>query len=97
MNNEKKKSPSRLLMGSFIVLLISTIILSGLCTDWGKVKITRVNLEAHDGQTVSAIMYVPKSATSEAPAPAAILLHGRSNSENRISANTGKNTVTESE
>lgn len=80
MNNEKKKSPSRLLMGSFIVLLISTIILSGLCTDWGKVKITRVNLEAHDGQTVSAIMYVPESATSEAPAPAAILLHGRSNS-----------------
>lgn len=75
----KGKIKVNLLTGSFLVMLVATIILSGLCTDWWKVKITRVNLQAADGDTVSAIMYIPNTATSESPAAAAICLHGRSN------------------
>jgi dienelactone hydrolase len=79
MAKSKISDAARFLITSFVILLLATVVLSGFCTDWGKVKITRVTLQAADGNTISSIMYVPKTATRDNPAAAAICLHGRSN------------------
>lgn len=61
------------------VLLVSTIFIWGFQTNWGQVKIERQNITATDGSSVSMLVYTPKSATPDNPAPVVVINHGRSN------------------
>ncbi|MCC8061238.1 MAG: hypothetical protein LIO81_10485 [Clostridiales bacterium] len=47
-------------------------------TGWGNVRITRLSLVGDDGMRYSALMYVPKNATNETPAPGIMMYHGNS-------------------
>ena len=61
------------------ILLVCSTLIWGFQTSWGSVKIKRLNLTSQDGTTVSSLIYIPKNATDETPAPVAVIYHGRSN------------------
>ena len=65
---------------SLVTFLLLSILMWGIGTSWGYVKVTRIRIVADDGLTYSAIMYVPRSATNENPAPGFMGQHGRSTS-----------------
>lgn len=67
-------------VGVLAVLVVLTTLLWGITTGWGRVKITRTNIQSTDGKTVSAVVYRPVTATNENPAPIVVNLHGRANS-----------------
>ena len=67
--------------GKFLALAIVLIILGGLLssaidTDFGAVKTERIYLVDNDGYTVTADIFIPKTATAESPAPAMIITPG---------------------
>lgn len=73
----RKKSILRLII-SFVLLVAVTLANWGVITGWGDVKIKRINLIGDDGLTYSALLYVPKTATDDTPAPAIYMIHGGS-------------------
>ena len=78
MERKKNKAVSFFAACMAILLVCSTLIW-GFQTSWGSVKIKRLNLTSQDGTTVSSLIYIPKNATDETPAPVAVIYHGRSN------------------
>ncbi len=78
MSKLKKRLP--FIAAIFLLLLLFTVLLWGVTTGWGQVEITRTNIQSTDGKTVSAVVYRPKTATNESPAPVVVNLHGRANS-----------------
>ena len=56
--------------------LLALILVIGTDTAWGKVKVEEMQLSSADGDRVHAMLYKPKSATAENPAPAIVLYHG---------------------
>ena len=78
MKTEKQKAV-RFLAITLAILLLSSIFVWGFQTDWGRVEIRRMNLTNEDGTKLSTLLYLPKNATEETPAPLAIIYHGRSN------------------
>ncbi len=63
-----------------VALILFATLMWGVTTSWGQVTITRTNIQSTDGKTLSAVVYRPKTATNEAPAPVVVNLHGRANS-----------------
>ncbi len=61
---------------TLVILLIASIVNWGVVTGWGNVRIDRLKLLGTDGAEYSALMYVPKNATNETPAPALLCFHG---------------------
>jgi hypothetical protein len=75
--SEVKKSKSLLFICiSLILILIGTVLSYSIDTNGGTVKIERLKLVDKDGYTVSAVIRIPKTATSETPAPAMIVVPG---------------------
>ena len=73
------KKTSRVTRGFLIMLallIIMTFVNWGFITGWGNVKIDRLNLNGTENTPFSALLYVPKNATNETPAPALICFHG---------------------
>lgn len=66
----------------FLIALALTVIFSvcnwGVITGWGSVTITQLSLVGDNGETYTGLMYVPRSATNETPAPALLSMHGAS-------------------
>lgn len=58
---------------------MSAVFMRTFQKSWGDVKISRLYLAGSDGTSVSTLIYVPKSAADETPAPVAVIFHGRSN------------------
>lgn len=79
-NTPLQKTGAEKTVRIFLIILATTLLLSvvnwGVITGWGGVRITRLTLVGNDGLRYSALMYVPKSATDDTPAPAAIFTHG---------------------
>lgn len=61
---------------SLALMLLSGIVASIVQTSAGKVSITDMRWQARPGQTISALLYKPASATAANPAPAIVLGHG---------------------
>lgn len=61
------------------ILVVCSVLIWGFQSGWGNVKIKRLNLTSQDGTTVSSLIYIPKNATNDTPAPLAVIYHGRSN------------------
>ncbi|MBQ0072013.1 MAG: hypothetical protein KBS81_09230, partial [Spirochaetales bacterium] len=53
-----------------VLMALSLLLIIGVDTNWGKTEVTKLNLASADGDQISALMYRPKSATAENPAPA---------------------------
>ncbi len=70
---------ARFLALSLAVLLISSIFIWGFQTDWGSVSIRRLQLVGENGTKISTLLYLPKTATKDTPAPCVVIYHGRSN------------------
>ncbi|MCC8061249.1 MAG: alpha/beta hydrolase [Clostridiales bacterium] len=79
MSNAKRSSAVRFFCLTFVILLISSVFIWGFQTGWGQIKIDRLMLSGDNGEAVSTLIYVPKTATNENPAPVVVINHGRSN------------------
>ncbi len=71
-----KKTPKFWLVISLIICLISALGASVIQTDYGNVTVTDLKVETASGETLSALLFVPDTATSETPAPAIVTSHG---------------------
>lgn len=58
------------------VLLVSAILVCGTDTAWGDVEVSHIVLASDTGDEVNCLLYKPKSATAENPAPCVMLGHG---------------------
>ncbi len=76
---KKTNNGVRFLALCLAVLLASSILIWGFQSAWGDVTIKRLTLTTPDGEALSTLIYIPKTATKENPAPCAIIYHGRSN------------------
>lgn len=85
MSERKKKSVS-FLAAALAVLLTLTVLLWGVSSQWGSVRIKRTYLFADNGDKVSVIVYIPHNATNAAPAPVVLNFHGRANSAHTLDA-----------
>lgn len=72
----KKSKTVRGFLIALAVLLLTSVVNWGIITNWGNVKITNLTLVGDDGNRYTAILYVPKTATTANPAPAIIMAHG---------------------
>ena len=61
------------------LLLVVSVMIWGFQTSWGDVEIQRLDLAGDNGTKISTLIYIPKNATNENPAPAVLVFHGRSN------------------
>lgn len=69
--------------GSIVLLLIALVLALGggwladrVRTDEGSIEVETVSFTAADGRTMTAELYVPETATPEAPAPGVLAVHG---------------------
>lgn len=76
MSDVKRSKSLLFLVISLILILIGTLLSYAVDTNWGTVKIERLKLVDKDGYTVSAVLRIPNTATSENPAPAMIVVPG---------------------
>ena len=76
METKKKSKVTRGFLIMLALLVIMTFVNWGFITGWGNVKISRLNLNGTENTPFSALLYVPKNATNETPAPALICFHG---------------------
>ncbi len=78
-SSRTKNKAGRFLAFTMAVLMIATVLLWGVSSNWGDVTIKRYTLVTDDGKEVSGVLYIPKTATAENPAPCVINMHGRAN------------------
>lgn len=74
-----KRQAVRFFCVTMAVLLVSSIFIWGFQTAWGQVEIRRLQLVGENGTKISTLVYIPKTASVERPAPCAVIYHGRSN------------------
>lgn len=64
----------------FCIMLALTVLASilnwGIISGWGNVKIRRLTLSGFSGDSISALLYIPKNATNDTPAPLLFNCHG---------------------
>lgn len=65
---------------AIVLMVVGTILNVSVTTNHGNVKVTRVTYSDDLGNIVSAQLYIPKTATSDTPAPAVLTNHGGGNS-----------------
>lgn len=70
------KKKNLCLLISLLLIVIGSVISYQVDTDWGQIETTRIKINDKDGFEVSANLYIPKSATSQSPAPAMIISPG---------------------
>ena len=73
-----KTSTRILAVVTVILFALSMLLIIGTDSDWGKVELTRMTLTSADGDEISAMLYKPKTATPDNPAPAVLYAHGGS-------------------
>ena len=82
-----KRSAKILLCVSLVLMLLCGIVVSAVQTDGGKVTMKELNLETDDGYSMSAYLFIPRTATAETPAPAVVTSHGYLNNKEMSDAN----------
>jgi pimeloyl-ACP methyl ester carboxylesterase len=69
---------------ALVITLIGAFIASGVQTVGGTVSIKTVSIAAEDGRTISALLFVPATATDSTPAPAVLINHGYLNVKEHV-------------
>lgn len=81
MENEKKFSRAKKWLAIIAgLLVVCTVLMWGIATSWGSVKITRVSIAGNNGTTMTAVQFIPKGVNAENPAPVVLTNHGANNS-----------------
>ena len=75
MQNTKKCAWQRL-WGALITVIVGTIGATIVQTSGGRVQIKDLRWETASGHLMSALLFIPKSATAETPAPGIVTSHG---------------------
>lgn len=73
---QKAKRDTRVLMITVVLLLVSMIGASIVQSSGGKVEIKDLRWETPSGHLMSALLFIPESATPERPAPGIVTSHG---------------------
>ena len=71
-----KKTAKLFLCVSLVLMLLCGIVVSAVQTSGGKVVMKELNIETDSGYTMSAYLFIPKTATADNPAPAIVTSHG---------------------
>lgn len=72
----KKSTKKALAWALALLCLLSTVLIIGTDTNWGKVETTRMVLTSADGDEISAMLYKPKNASADFQVPCAMICHG---------------------
>ena len=78
---KKKRSYKFWLCLALALVIVSMIATSAIQTDFGRVRVTRINIAAPEGQVVNAVLYTPKDASAEHKLPLILVCHGSYNSK----------------
>ena len=70
------KKRTRLLFISMAIILLCTVVLSGLNSSWGKIKVSNVYFPDQQGNLLHGVLYKPKEVNFANPAPAVVTVHG---------------------
>lgn len=70
------KRKCALLALALVLIILGGILSNAIDTSFGSVKTERIYLVDNDGYTVTANLFIPKSASSDSPAPAMIITPG---------------------
>lgn len=65
---------------ALFLILVGNLLAWAIQTDGGKVKVKDVRFVGNDGVMISALLYIPKTATAKTPAPGILAVHGYINS-----------------
>lgn len=76
---EKKTTAKKWLLIALSLCLISMVLASGVQNGFGKVEVKDLRFETTAGRTMSGLLFVPKNASAETPAPAIVVSHGMYN------------------
>ena len=82
-----KKTAKILLCVSLVLMLLCGIVVNAVQTSGGRVVMRELTLETDSGYTMSAYLFIPKTATAETPAPAIVTSHGYLNNKEMADAN----------
>ena len=80
MENEKKFSRAKKWLAIIAgLLVVCTVLMWGVATGWGSVKVDRIKIVGNGGEQYSALQLTPVGVNEANPAPAVIVNHGGSN------------------
>ena len=79
-----KKAPRIVAIVSLAIVLITSIIASGMSSDWGKVKVSEIELITEQNITIYAKIWMPKDASADNKKPAIVMAHGYSAHHNNM-------------
>ncbi len=63
-----------------LLLVLCTVLMWGVGTGWGNVRVERVSIAGNNGTTMKAIQLIPKEVSEDNPAPVVLTNHGANNS-----------------
>lgn len=72
---------------AFLMVLGGSLLAGWINTGAGKAAVSEVTIKNPPGYAISALLYVPRSASPKQPAPAVLMVHGLNN-EKKFMANT---------
>ena len=76
---------SKLLLGAFLVLVLSCWAASRIQSSGGQVHVDSIRIPTHNGQWVVADLFRPRSVTAESPAPFIVVVPGFQRSKEALS------------
>ncbi len=77
---EKFKKAKRVICITAAILVLCTVLMWGIASGWGSVKIERVSIAGNEGTAMKAIQLVPRGVDQTNPAPVVLTNHGNTNS-----------------
>lgn len=80
MDTNKFRTAKKWLAIVAALLILCTILMWGIASGWGDVKIERVSIAGNNGDTMTAVQFIPKGVNADNPAPVVITNHGANNS-----------------
>lgn len=72
----KKNRRHTLVIVTILLYLVGSILSNMIDTNFGKTKVTELNITNKAGEQLAFTLYQPETATAETPAPAIVLCHG---------------------
>ena len=84
MDTKQRKKAVRLLCFAILLALISCIGAATLQSDGGNVEISDIKIPTDNGKWITGMLYRPKTATAESPAPMVVVCHGYLNNSEML-------------
>ena len=79
------RGQSKLLLGAFLVLVLSCWAASRIQNSGGQVHVDSIKIPTHNGQWVVADLFKPRSVTADSPAPFVVVIPGFQRSKEALS------------